>query len=360
MILQIKRFALQMIAGANIATAIIMLLVGMSDRLDPREHPMLANAGLLFPFFIALNLGFLVFFLFAKRKYAIIPVAGFLIAYTPIRTYCPLNVTRDAPEGAVKVLSYNVFSFNHKGAPENQPNPILDYIMESGADIACLQEAMLNDSIIKASEKTFPYRDSVKNVKSGDCLVLMSRFPILSKERIKYESKGNLSVAFKVKIGRDTVTVINNHFETSGLSPADRKGFKEMMKGNAEGDTMKIESRRLTVKLGEAAKTRAPQVDAVAEYVRRCKGSIILCGDFNDSPISYAHRTLAKELTDCYVAAGNGPGISYHHNAIFVRIDNIMCSEDWRPYNCKVDRSIGFSDHYPIYCSLERLAKDKK
>ena len=81
---------------------------------------------------------------------------------------------------------------------------------------------------------------------------------------------------------------------------------------------------------------------------------MILCGDFNDSPISYAHRTLDKVLTDCYVATGNGPGISYHHNAIFVRIDNIMCSSHWTPYGCKVDRSARHSDHYPIYCWLKR------
>ena len=31
----------------------------------------------------------------------------------------------------------------------------------------------------------------------------------------------------------DTVTVVNNHLETSGLSLADRAGFKDMVKGKA-------------------------------------------------------------------------------------------------------------------------------
>ena len=82
--------------------------------------------------------------------------------------------------------------------------------------------------------------------------------------------------------------------------------------------------------------------------------SIILTGDFNDSPISYVRHRLASVLTDCYVASANGPGISYHYNAFYVRIDNIMCSSHWKPYACRVDNTVKASDHYPIICSLER------
>lgn len=353
---KIKDITLQMIAGANVVTVVLMLLVGYSDRLDPVEHPLLANAGLAFPLFIFLNVCFLVFFLFFKKKYALVPFAGFVLCYQPMRTYCPFNVSRDVPAGALKVLSYNVHGFIADNPPEDSPNPILDYVLGSDADIVCLQEAHLNADIIEQAARVYPYADSVIHTGRGDCLVLFSKHPILSKERIMYKSRGNLSAAFRVKVGGETVTVVNNHFETSGLSLADRAGFKEMVKGNSGKDTIRAESRRLAVKLGESVKIRAPQVDAVAEYVSKCSGPVILCGDFNDSPISYARRTLARLLTDCYVATGNGPGISYHHNAIFVRIDNLMCSDHFRPYGCKVDRSNAYSDHYPIYCFLSRQA----
>ena len=45
----IRKFFLQLIAGANLATIFIMLFVGYSDRLDPAKHAVLANAGLVFP-----------------------------------------------------------------------------------------------------------------------------------------------------------------------------------------------------------------------------------------------------------------------------------------------------------------------
>ena len=59
----LKDFTVRMIAGANVATVIIMLLVGFSDLLNPQRFPAFANAGLLFPVFLLINLGFLVFWL---------------------------------------------------------------------------------------------------------------------------------------------------------------------------------------------------------------------------------------------------------------------------------------------------------
>ena len=155
--------------------------------------------------------------------------------------------------------------------------------------------------------------------------------------------------------GGDTTIVVVNHFESTGLSKDDRRRFKAMLKGDIERKEAESESRNIWRKLAEASAIRAPQADSVAAYVERHEGkSIILTGDFNDSPISYVRHRLASVLTDCYVASANGPGISYHYNAFYVRIDNIMCSSHWEPYACRVDNGIKASDHYPIVCSLER------
>lgn len=357
---QIKKFTLQMIAGANIATIVLMLLVGNVDKLNPVSHPLLSCLGLVFPALLLINMGFLVFFVFFKWKYILVPLAGFLVCYPAVRKYWPLNIGSDIPAGSVKVLSYNVFNFDRGDTPDGEPNPALEYIVGSDADIVCLQEARLDAEVMAAVKHTYKYIDTVCNKPSGSCLMLLSKYPVLSKERIDYASVTNLSAAFKVLIGQDTVTVINNHFEKTGLSNADRAGFREMVKGHTGKDSMRVESERLLVKLSEAARRRAPQADAVARYIRNNAGrSVILCGDFNDNPLSYTHHVLEKELTDCYISTGNGPGISYHRNAIFVRIDNIMCSSDWLPYGCKVDGSIDSSDHYPIYCWLKKHDKHR-
>lgn len=355
-----------MIAGANVATIIIMFLVGYSDYLNPMNHPMLSNLGLLFPVFLVINLGFLFFWLLFKLRYALIPFLGFVVCYVPVRKYIPLNMSDEAPKGAIKVLSYNVWNYGDDEMEEGEINPVIDYIRKQDADIVCLQEAMPNsdskvaqiDSILKPM---YPYYDMTCHPNGGDCLVVFSKYPIRSKEQIKYESRGNLSVAYRLEINKREVLLINNHLETTGLSLEERAQFKKMLKGKLRTGTAEQTSKTLVAKLGEATKKRAPEAEAVAAYVKQHRGmSIILCGDFNDGPISYAHRIIADKLVDCYVESGNGPGISYHRSGFFVRIDNIMCSKDWSPYGCKVDDKISNSDHYPIICWLKSTRNLKK
>lgn len=68
MIRKIRNITLQILAGANVAVVAGMLLVGYSDRINPMEHSFWANVGLAFPVFLAVNICFLVFFLFVRKN----------------------------------------------------------------------------------------------------------------------------------------------------------------------------------------------------------------------------------------------------------------------------------------------------
>ena len=100
---------------------------------------------------------------------------------------------------------------------------------------------------------------------------------------------------------------------------------------------------------------RSIQADSLARHIQKAMGdgpmprTIIVCGDFNDSPISYSHYRVSRLLKDAYTESGNGFGFSYNRNKMFFRIDHILASPNLKPYQCKVDRSIKESDHYPIY-----------
>lgn len=361
----LKSFTLRMIGGANIATVIVMLLVGYSFRVSPEHHSLIAGAGLFFPVFLVLNFGFLVFWLFFHWRGALIPILGYVAAYFPVRAYIPFNYPSEPPEGSIKVVSYNVFNFAAPDAGYGRDNQIIDYLCNSGADIICLQEASAKgigeaeaDSVMKT---VYPYSDVSTRQGDHDCLRLYSKFPVLSKERVDYESDTNLSMAYVLDIHGDSVLVVNNHFESNKLNPADKAGFRDMVKGHMDNGLMRAESKLLFGKLAAAARIRAPQVQAVAEYVdraRREKGmSAIVCGDFNDTPVSYAYYTLSRRLTDCYAASGNGPGFSYHRSGMYVRIDHIFCTEEWRPYAAETDGKIAVSDHYPVMCWLKKQYK---
>ncbi len=358
LIKRLKTFTVNMIAGANIATAIMMFLVGYSGHINPAHHLILSSVGLAFPFFILLNMGFLLFWAVFRWKYALISFIGFLVCFVPVRRYCPLNPSVEPPRDAIKVLSYNVWLFAGWDVHDGERGPILEYLRASDADIICLQEAEMNEidyRKVKEAMSHYAYSDTSLSKKGSDCLALYSRYPILKKEQIKYVSENNHSVAHYLKVNGDTVIVINNHLESVGLSSEVKEGFDEMVRGRENGVQRKRTSQLLIGQIGAAAGRRASQAEAVANYVRNHRQyGIILCGDFNDSPISYAYSTIAGTLTDCFVETGCGPGFSYHHNSMHVRIDHIMCSDNFTPYNCKVDSKIDASDHYPIYCWLKK------
>ena len=189
-------------------------------------------------------------------------------------------------------------------------------------------------------------------------LVIATRYPILHKQRIFHESSIYGSGIFWLKIGGDTVLVINNHFENNALTRAERGQFSDIISGQTDRDEARDETRTLFHKITNASVKRAPQVDNVAHFVEEnLTHPIILCGDFNSCPNSYPVYRLSQLLTDCYATSANGPGWTYNKNRIDVRIDHIMCSQRIQPYRCKTDRKNAISDHYPVLCWLKIMPK---
>ena len=64
MIKQLKKFTVNLIAGANMATVAMMLLTGFADRFHPASYPSLSCLGMVFPLMLLINLLFLFFWLF--------------------------------------------------------------------------------------------------------------------------------------------------------------------------------------------------------------------------------------------------------------------------------------------------------
>jgi endonuclease/exonuclease/phosphatase family metal-dependent hydrolase len=356
---QLKKITVQMLAGANVATVIVMCLVGFSDRVNPVDHPLLSTVGMTFPLFLLLNMCFLFFWIIFKWRMAWIPILGFLCAYVPISIYMPLNLRQDVPDGAIKLISYNVCSYGGNYKYENGFEVVRDYLMEQQPDIACLQEDVdsWRRNVFKEYEKCFANNDTLvlsKTAASFNALGIHTRFPILKRERIDYQSSANGSVAWWLKVEDDTLIVINNHFESCHLNSDDRRQYRQILKGEMNRDSVPAESRMLLIKLAEANAKRATEIDAVRSYVQEHSHyPIIVCGDFNDSPISYSRHAMAQDLTDCFVTSGRGIGLSYNQKAFLFRIDHVFCSSQITPYNCRVSAEIDASDHYPVVCWLK-------
>ncbi len=359
MIKKLKHFTIQLVAGANVATVIVMLLVGYSDHLDPTAHPMLSTVGLTFPIFLFINLLFVFFWLVFYGTKIWIPILGYILAYEPISIYFPLNREQPIPEDALKVVTYNVCAYGGNKRYDDGLKPISDYLCEQKADIVCLQEDVdtWRKDVFKKYKRSYSYNDTIVIMKSSagyNAVGIHTRFPILRRERIPYSSKANGSAAWWLDVEGDTVIVVNNHFESCHLTSRDRRQYRQILHGEISGDSARSESKLLLVKLAEANAKRAEQIRTVRQFVEKHQQyPIIVCGDFNDSPISYSHYAMSQVLTDCFKESGNGLGLSYNQKAFSFRIDHIFCSEDFVPIHCEVDSRMNASDHNPVICWLK-------
>jgi len=354
----VGRLLAEIMLGINILIVLMLLLAAYSSYLNPQSFPTLSCMGLAFPVFLLANLLFFCFWLFVHRKYALLSFLALIGCWGAITTYVPLNWFKgDAPDNAVRILSYNTRAFGEKASHTKEtPNEILAYLQQSDADIICLQEYIWGNKLKKKdidyAMRKYPYKHYYSLAGGLNGLGCYSRFPILSATPIKYKSRRNGSIAYRIKVEEDTLLVINNHLESFKIASSDVKTYQGGM--DSPGDKKNAAGLwKLVKKLAEGTSARAIQADTIANMVGTMEGQkVVVCGDFNDSPISYTHRVLTDCLQDAFVESGNGFGFSYTQNRMFFRIDHILISKGMRAYQCTVDHTMLASDHYPIWCDV--------
>ena len=300
-------FVALLILAVNALFTGLLLFTAYSPHIQPVTHPVQSCLGLTFPVFLMINAGFLIFWLVIQRyRSALLPLIGMLLCYSQIRTYLPINFHTDhLPETSIKLLSYNIMGFDG-AAKQDGKNPILTYLKESGADILCLQEYStvqsskhLSQKDVERELKAYPYH-RINTVGSGkghtNKIACYSKFPILSSRILDYPSEYNGSVLYEIKIGEDTVTLINNHLESNKLTKADKVVYEDMLK-SPEKEKVKSGARLLIRKLAEASAIRAPQADTIAHEIAASPHPyIIVCGDFNDTPIQPEYKKSIDQL----------------------------------------------------------------
>lgn len=359
----VRKITISLIALANVIVVVAMVVCAWAGHVSPASHPFCEVIALAFPIPLAVNLLFLVYWCVVSIKYAFIPLIGLLLCFNSVRNYFPVNITHPSEKCDIKVMSFNINNFGGFKAPDSNFTAIARYIVGSGADVVCLQETQngkksMQPVVKEMMGKVYPY--TTTNKKAGHVqMSLYSKFPIRWAKDVPFESDPvmarmetkNLSTAYCLDMGSDTLLVFNCHLNSHGFDMSDKKEFKNFV----DRKTDHIDERSYVTKISQSARLRALQADFIERTLRKHKGaSIVLCGDFNSSPTSYAHNTIHKQLNDCYRMAGNGAGFSFSRYGMYVRIDHIFCSDDWKPLHCKIDKKFTVSDHLPVVCTLKK------
>lgn len=315
--------------------------------------------GLIFPVILLINVLFVILWLLREKRFWLLSGLLILVSFKACNNVftisCPKKIDTEAT--IISLLTYNVSLFGG----EKKTNEIVDFILEQNADIVCLQEfggynqnsKFSSYSILRKFSELYPYRHIwYKNQKGMASwgVVTFSKYPIIDKEKIDYESKFNVSVFSDIVIGNDTVRVINNHLESNKLTMSDLKKYSKL---NDNFGRQEILDATVTTseRLGAAYPIRARQARTIAQTIANSPYKVVVCGDFNDVPQSYVYRTIKGNLQDVYTASALGYRYSYHQNHLYVGIDHVMIDNSFHAISCRIPH-VNYSDHYPVIATF--------
>lgn len=317
----------------------------------------------LFPL-AAINLIFLLFWIFVKKWWFILPLISLIVFFNLISSSFPLNFSKPKIDDAnkmIKILSYNTMaSQSLKAFNIKTKNDVMQYILKQNADIVCLQEFAVSSDNTQFNEKEFeklfskyPYKHikyKINRWNRHQGLATLSKYPIINKQDVKYQSRINMSIYTDILVGKDTIRVINNHLESNRITAQDMKQTAELRE-NFNSDKFTDMTKYFSEKISLAAKVRAVQADSIANIRKNTHYKLIICGDFNDVPSSYTYSTVKGNLNDAFCKTQTGLGWTYNRSYFRFRIDYILYDNSFSSDNYKRG-NLKASDHYPIQTNL--------
>ena len=249
----------------------------------------------------------------------------------------------------LKVMTYNTQGM---AVSKNMATKMamLRYINAQDADIVCLQEVLVykNENRLTLpklreamSQYPYTYYDfKLYNNKRQFGNVVFSRYPLVNKQTIRFESKSNISSQCDVVVGKDTIRLMINHLESFRLTKEDLS--LDSLTSNSWQESS------LNRKLTTASRLRRTQVNALRKAIRQSPYPVIAVGDFNSLPISWVYWRMNLGMHDCWAESSIGQyGSTYTRGLLQARIDYIFTSRKIKPISCEIGHAT-YSDHYPV------------
>jgi len=354
----------------NIIFAICLLISYSAIYVSPDKNWIIAFFGLSYPFLLVVNFIFVVFWLILFKKHLLLSLFIIIIGFNYMNKSFQISSShfKNNTEKSIKLLSYNLRVFNsYKYKRDDKKryierDKIFDFIKEEAPDIMCFQEFFYDksgryqtiDTIIKFQAAKYyhtAYTSEIQTNQYYSGIATFSIFPIINKGRVKFEQKSdNLCIYSDIVQGKDTIRVYNIHLESIRLSKEDEMFYEEIGNQN-EQNKIKLGIRKILSKLKHSFIKRASQARDIAEHIKQSPYPVIVLGDFNDTPTSYAYHIVSQNLNDAFVESGRGIGNSYNGKFPSFRIDYILHSDNFSAFDFEVKKA-DYSDHYPIVARL--------
>lgn len=333
-----------------------MILSVANAYINPKNFIWTTMFGLAFWEIFFFNVLVFLLLLLMWSKKAWISVLALIIAIPGLTKSFSFESRHEA-DHSIRVMSYNVHNFKHVDGETEQEqfaNDVMEMVSRQSPDILCCQEFMgfkkgvsrpqCIEDFAQGAGFQYVYYNR-KNNYGGN--VIFSKYPITKvDENSGFGQENTYGVMVSVDAGeKGRFHVANVHLLSYMITDEEIDKLTNSSERQNDLDTI---GKKVLHKLSFAFQKRSEELRTVLDGMPPVGGPIIICGDFNEPPLSYNYRQMQKAgFVDTFTKVGRGIKPTYAGKLPLLRIDYIWGNNDVKPLNFKRLRYKA-SDHYPI------------
>lgn len=334
----------------NLIFVIAFGLACISPFVNPNVLWPIGFFGLTFKVWLLANFVLLLFWLALKKKLWVYNLIILIIGSPIILRDIQFNKSEGESDGEIRMMLFNtrVQQIYNEG---NTSEEIYTYTKDNDFDLVVLVEWFNKKGYI--DENAYPYQQFVRlqtaRNKYDYGLMLASKHKILHWERIEYgHVSDNMTAFFDLEIGEEVVRVIATHLQSNSLGAGDYHKFLDF---NFD-DESTTHAKTVVSQMRKSMARRAIQTTKILEVIEESPYPVIIMGDFNDTPQSFAYQQLRQGRKDAFIERGYGFGASYLEPFPVLRIDYILYDPDFECTAYKSNTEIE-SDHKIITANFK-------
>ncbi len=387
---------------ATVILAILLMLSGFVPTISPETNSWLPLLGLAFPVFFALMVVAFFYWLLQGKWRSLFALSCLLLNLGQASLYIQWNDLNAETQGSknasdglenkqegdgpvnkealdmnakkLKIITYNTQLF---GLYQNESSvdivnteymPAMDSFLQvlkkENADVVCLQEVYAKAGGLKAlalflkAEGCYDHSQTYTlSERRPYGMIVLSKYAIKRWKPLPLGSNtGNMAMWFDIEIPSEyaflrnaQIRIYNLHLQSFRFA---KKDFEVMQKQKEQKEIDLEGSKGIISRLRLGYQRRAQQVGIVKQSVLNCDLPKVICGDFNDIPVSYSYRQLSAGMRDAFVEAGRGLETTYKGSMPSFRIDYVLFDNPMRALNYKSINEVP-SDHKLLVAELQ-------
>ena len=354
----------------SVIAFIALLLTYASPFLHPETAPLLPFIGLTYPIILIGNLLVLLFWAVLRSRWAIYSLLVILLGGKLHFRVFAINLWEDKPkQNELKIMSYNVRLFdvyNPKfDAGRDTREQQFAFLRRMSPDVLCIQEYYKQDAPSRfvtvdsifsiMGNRDYHERSAHSRPKRQNFgVAIFSKYPFIAKGDVMFDAQSrddyNYCIYGDVVKDNDTFRIYNVHLQSIRLQ-------QDYYTDNPSDPVLNFTEERgiryIYSKLREAYFKRADQARRVANHINTSPYPVVVCGDFNDTPLSYTYNQFNRHLKDAFRNTSRGLGTTYIGKLPAGRIDYIFHSKELNSYQFHIQKE-ELSDHRAISCIVSK------